>query len=147
MTTAVLSETAITTSDPPQQTLSTNRDLVFSPSPEFAALVREVSKLTALEYNWDFDGGVGVAHAAAQASFEALRIGVEFGLHAHVMPLGDGSLLAEWHHGDRLLQIEWSEAGVGEFNVAVSHELQIEGPLPRDASVLFMSLLERSRPL
>lgn len=141
MSTACLIRRTIEPSYRPTAPISTSRDFVTSPSPEFTALIREVAKLTNLPVNWDLEGGLPVSQDAALSSLPVLRLGAELGVIAHVMPLSDGALLAEWHYGDRLLQIEWSPAGAGEYDYAELHELRDEGPLPHDPRGLFLYLL------
>ncbi len=145
MTTAVLSRSTIAPSYWPVAPISASRDFVVAPSPEFTALIREIAKLESLPANWDLEGGLPVSREAARASLPVLQLGAEFGIIAHVMPLCDGALLAEWHHGDRLLQIEWSPDGAGEYDYAERHELRDEGPLPQDARSLFLYLLGERR--
>jgi hypothetical protein len=141
MSTAVLSRSTIESNYRPIPTISTGRDFIASPSPELAALSRELAKLMALPTNWDRKGGVPVSHDAAFASLPVLQTGLDFGVIAHVMPLGDGSVLAEWQRDDRLLQIEWAADGSAEHNIAVDFELVSEGPLPSDVPGLFAFLL------
>ncbi len=141
MSTEVLSHSMIKPRYWPAPPMATSREFVASPSPEYRAIIAEVAKLQTLPENWDSSGGLPVSKAAARASFDVLREGADRGAIAHVMPLSDGSMLAEWHFECRLLQIEWAPDGSAEYNIAMNFELLSEGPLPSDARGLFSFLL------
>jgi hypothetical protein len=95
-----------------------------------------------LPIGWDEHGGLPVSQEAADASIRWVVFGIDLGLKAVVMPLGDGRLLAEWRYRERLLQIEWSSSGAGEYVVSARHEMIAEGALPFDPQPLFRFFLE-----
>lgn len=121
--------------------VSLNRDIISSPSMALKAMIDEVLEFTRFEQNRDREDGVPVSMDAAKASLRTLSAAVSYGLTPLVMPLGDGGLIAEWKHGNRLLQIEWSETGSSEYNLANNGVVESEGSLPPAPGELFFRLV------
>ena len=120
--------------------ISTNHNIIASPSREASALIDAAVQLTQLEVNWDGQGGLPVTNSALSASLDVLIGAIQFGIAAHVMPVGDGGLLVEWKWNDRLLQVEWSANGTADCALLERNEILWDGPLPSDKSSLFQSL-------
>jgi hypothetical protein len=119
-----------------------NREIIAAPSAALSVLLHELSRLIRLPPNWDLNEGVPVAPEAAWSSVGFLDAGLAYGLSAVLMPSSEGSLLAEWLHEHRLLQMEWFPDGTAEFTLSERHLLIASGAPPLNAAVLFATLLE-----
>lgn len=85
---------------------------------------RKLEELRSLRANADNDEVQAVSQQATYAMYNVLtQLGDRRSVFPHLTPTGDGGVLAEWHAGNRRIEIESSDEGVVYAYIADSERL------------------------